>query len=240
LEGWLVMLAGDTAERLAQLRQEALLPPPPPAEPAAAAAVLEGVAEEAAPGEAEAAAAGQASVAAAPTEPATAQQQAAAGEEEQWWDPPAVLAQPGTSPEALERAAMHCERILKYLAKLVEECQGRRMPSPPAHRTSWRGFSMTVTVQLPTQQGQKPIKQEIQQPGNLPVGHLRRTVAEWLGKPPQFVRLVAGGRELENDCATLAQERAGQQPVMVLVGAQGIVLVEGAGKTARSSLGWLS
>lgn len=41
-------------------------------------------------------------------------------------------------------------------------------------------------------QGQKPIKQEIQQPGNLPVGFLRRTVAEWLGKQPQYVRLVAG------------------------------------------------
>ena len=47
-------------------------------------------------------------------------------------------------------------------------------------------------------QGQKAIKQEIQQPGNLPVGCLRRTVAEWLGKPPQFVRLVAGVSVLQH------------------------------------------
>lgn len=47
-------------------------------------------------------------------------------------------------------------------------------------------------VCVATLQGQKPIKQDIQQPANLPVGFLRRLLAEWLGKAPQYVRLVAG------------------------------------------------
>ena len=41
-------------------------------------------------------------------------------------------------------------------------------------------------------QGQKPHTQELCLPSNLPVGELRRTVAEWLATPPEFVRLFGG------------------------------------------------
>ena len=44
----------------------------------------------------------------------------------------------------------------------------------------------------PAMQGQKPHTQELSLPSNLPVGELRRTVAEWLASPPQFVRLFGG------------------------------------------------
>lgn len=30
--------------------------------------------------------------------------------------------------------------------------QGRRMPDPPAHRCSWQGFPLSITIQLPAQQ----------------------------------------------------------------------------------------
>jgi hypothetical protein len=45
-----------------------------------------------------------------------------------------------------------------------------------------------------TKQGHKAYKQELVLPDNLPVGQLRRTVAEWLGRPPQYVRLLGGVR----------------------------------------------
>lgn len=214
LAAWLTLLGGDTAERLDQLRKQALLPPVAPAAPAAQGAVAAAAAEEEAAA-AEGAAAGAADVAAGGQAGAAAPAEQAAVAAEQWWQPPAVLAQPGASAEELEAAALHCQRILKYLATLVEECQvsnglqhtmhvpfhiccvhalgaalvlpasqlplprtltprslffamlapstshfncspfllqGRRMPSPPAHRSSWRGFPMTVTVQLPTVQ----------------------------------------------------------------------------------------
>ena len=125
LDAWLVMLARDTAARLAQLRQEALLPPAAAAAEPAAAAAAEGAAEGAADGAVDEAA-GAADGAAA-VEPADPQQGAVvAAAAPQWWEPPAVLAQPAASPEELERAVLHCERILKYLAMLVEECQVSR------------------------------------------------------------------------------------------------------------------
>lgn len=131
LDAWLVMLARDTAARLAQLRQEALLPPAAAAEPAPAAAA-EGASEGAADGAADEAA-GAADGAAA-VEPAAPQQGAVvAAAAPQWWDPPAVLAQPAASPEELERAVLHCERILKYLAMLVEECQVSRCTCMQVH-----------------------------------------------------------------------------------------------------------
>ena len=41
-------------------------------------------------------------------------------------------------------------------------------------------------------QGQRPAKQELELPANLPVGCLRRKLAEWLNHPPQLLRLLAG------------------------------------------------
>lgn len=41
-------------------------------------------------------------------------------------------------------------------------------------------------------QGQRPAKQELELPANLPVGCLRRKVAEWLARPPQLLRLLGG------------------------------------------------
>ncbi|PSC74217.1 ubiquitin specific peptidase 24 isoform A [Micractinium conductrix] len=111
-------------------------------------------------------------------------------------------------------AVQHAQRLLRYLSQLVEECQHQRMPHPPAHASSWQGFDISVLVQLPAQQGQKPHKQELLLPSNLPVGELRRTVAAWLSKAPQFLRLIAGGRELDSDRLTLAAARAGQQALM--------------------------
>lgn len=55
-------------------------------------------------------------------------------------------------------------------------------------------------------QGHKQHKQELTLPANLPMGHLRRTVAEWLAKAPQFVRLLGGvsaGCLCLEDCCTL-------------------------------------
>ncbi len=40
------------------------------------------------------------------------------------------------------------------------------------------------------------------------------------------------GRELESDCATLAHERAGQQPVMVLVSATAVLAAAARGCVA--------
>lgn len=215
LEPWIALLTRDTAERLAQLRHTALLPAPVAALQAAAAAEPVAAGEGAAGGGAEAAvgAAGEAGPAAGvPPAEASDDEPAAAAAPAEWWQPPAVLARPGAGPGEVEAAAVHCERILKYLATLVEECQvsshvlciavhlvlrswgdwggsklgslmpwkactlrcqasiahsrhqpsarppppsarqGRRMPSPLAHRSSWRGFPLTVTVQLPAQQ----------------------------------------------------------------------------------------
>lgn len=41
-------------------------------------------------------------------------------------------------------------------------------------------------------QGQKAMKQELEVPSNQPVGHLRRIVADWLCKQPQYLRLLGG------------------------------------------------
>ncbi|KAL4452636.1 hypothetical protein ABPG75_008298 [Micractinium tetrahymenae] len=140
-----------------------------------------------------------------------------------WYAPPpalAALAAGGLrSPQELV-AVQQCHRILHYLTLLLEQCQGRRMPCPTAHRSGYQGFELTINVQLPAQQGQKPLKQELRLPSNLPVGELRRTVADWLGKPPQFVRLLGGGREFESDGATLAASRAGQQLLMASLSAK--------------------
>lgn len=43
-------------------------------------------------------------------------------------------------------------------------------------------------------QGHK-LKEQLSLPDNLPVGRLRRTVADWLAKAPQYVRLLGGVRE---------------------------------------------
>ncbi|KAL4854761.1 Ubiquitin carboxyl-terminal hydrolase 24 [Chlorella vulgaris] len=80
-----------------------------------------------------------------------------------------------------------CRRILLYLAQLVEEGQGHKL------------------------------KEQLSLPDNLPVGRLRRTVADWLAKAPQYVRLLGGGREFDSDCPTLVDSRAAQQLIMAQI-----------------------
>lgn len=130
LEPWIALLTRDTAERLAQLRHTALLPAPVAALQAAAAAEPVAAGEGAAAGGSEAAAgaAGEAAAAGAaaavpPAEASDDEPAAAAAPPAEWWQPPAVLSRPGAGPGEVEAAAVHCERILKYLATLVEECQ---------------------------------------------------------------------------------------------------------------------